>query len=68
MPGLAFSSIKPGDCIVVFPGLDVPLILREVPGMGYRIISDAYVQGIMNAETKDDVGPDGFRLEEFAIF
>lgn len=68
MPGLAFSSIKPGDCIVVFPGLDVPLILREVPGTGYRIISDAYVQGIMNAETKDDVGPDGFRLEEFAIF
>jgi hypothetical protein len=66
--GLGFSTVRPGDCVVVFPGLDVPLILREELGTGYRIISDSYVQSIMYGETKDDVGLDGFALKEFAIF
>ncbi|RYP66131.1 hypothetical protein DL771_007965 [Monosporascus sp. 5C6A] len=66
--GLAFRSVRPGDSIVVFPGIDVPLILRKVEGKGYQIISDAYVQGIMDGETKESVGPGGFRLEDFAIF
>jgi hypothetical protein len=68
LPGLGFSTVRPGDCVVVFPGLDVPLILREVVGTGYRIISDSYVQGIMYGETKGDVGPGGFVLKEFSIF
>ena len=58
--GLALPGIAVGGLIVIFPGLAVPLILREVKDRGYRIISDAYVKGIMNKETKHDVGPDGF--------
>jgi hypothetical protein len=66
--GIAFRNVQPGDLIVIFPGIDVPLILREVDGDGYQIISDAYVQGIMDGEAKESVGPGGFHLEEFAIF
>jgi len=66
--GLAFPSVQLGDSVVVFPGLDVPLILRGKPGDGYQIISDAYVQGIMDGETKGYVRRGGFELEEFRIF
>ncbi|KAG4437944.1 hypothetical protein IFR05_006568 [Cadophora sp. M221] len=67
--GLAFPSVQLGDLVVVFPGLDVPLVLRRhTGGDGYQIVSDAYVQGIMDGETKKYVRPGGFELEEFRIF
>jgi hypothetical protein len=67
--GLSYRFVRSGDLIVVFPGIDVPLVLRKAVGtLGYQIISDAYVQGIMDGETKESVAPGGFQVEDFAIF
>jgi hypothetical protein len=47
------QSIQTGDEIWVFPGAQVPFILRKVggdPDRRYRLIGHAYVHGIMHGE------------------
>lgn len=47
--GLTPSYSEPGDIICILYGCVVPLVLRR-NGMGYQLIGEAYVHGIMDGE------------------
>ena len=48
---------RPGDDIVVFWGATVPYVVRRA-GMGFRLVGDGYVQGIMEGEGVEGLGQD----------
>ena len=50
--GMGSKHIEPGDLLVVLLGSRVPFALRKY-GMGYRLISDCYIHGLMDGEVKD---------------
>lgn len=45
------KEVRTGDVVYVFLGASVHFILREVEDGQFRLICDAYVQGIMDGET-----------------
>ena len=49
------EHVQPGDVVALVKGLQVPLILRRQNNTGkYELISEAYVDGIMDGEAADD--------------
>lgn len=52
----AMNQAKPGDVVTALQGSDKLWILRPV-GKRYRLIGDAYVDGLMNGEAYDGVDP-----------
>jgi hypothetical protein len=49
------EHVKPRDVVALVKGLQVPLILRRQNNTGkYELISEAYVDGIMDGEAADD--------------
>jgi hypothetical protein len=49
-PGLSSQHIERGDIIALVRGAEVPFILRNHPDGKYTIVSEAYVDGIMDGE------------------
>jgi hypothetical protein len=47
--GAAHRQSQTGDSIVLLKGATLPMVLRKCEG-GWRIVGEAYVQGIMNGE------------------
>ncbi|KAH8765275.1 heterokaryon incompatibility protein-domain-containing protein [Hyaloscypha sp. PMI_1271] len=48
--GLGLDHIEPGDAVAVVIGCQVPFVLRKSMGERYKIIGEAYVDGIMDGE------------------
>jgi hypothetical protein len=48
--GLGPRQMRTGDVVVIFPDVDVPYVLTQVTGGGYKILRQAYVLGVMNGE------------------
>jgi len=48
--GLSRENIQKGDCITVFKGAQVPYLLRPQADGTYQLISEAYVDRIMDGE------------------
>jgi hypothetical protein len=53
--GLASPQTQPGDCVALFAGGHVPIVIRDVDGLEgkkvlWRVVGDAYVHGIMFGE------------------
>lgn len=48
---------KEGDLVAIFEGADRLFILRPA-GKRYRLIGDAYVEGLMKGEAYEGVDPD----------
>ncbi|KAK7956424.1 HET-domain-containing protein [Apiospora aurea] len=49
--GLAPASAAVGDKIVIFPGCDVPMVLRRRDAVdGWRLVGESYVHGFMEGE------------------
>ncbi|KAI0391235.1 HET-domain-containing protein [Xylariaceae sp. FL0594] len=48
--GLSRENIHKGDCITIFQGAQVPYLLRPQADGTYQLISEAYVDGIMDGE------------------
>jgi len=44
------SSVQPGDIVAIVSGLEMPLLLRPIEGGGYKLLTHAYVHGIMYGE------------------
>ncbi|KAF2108296.1 hypothetical protein BDV96DRAFT_605673 [Lophiotrema nucula] len=51
--GLAPLTARIGDVIYLLPGVDVPLVLRNVWGDEYELIGQCYTHGIMYGERAD---------------
>ncbi|KAN0101428.1 HET domain containing protein [Hyaloscypha variabilis] len=52
--GISSPNVKEGDCVALFQGGKMPLVIREVEEYGLsRIVGDAYIHGIMNGEEFD---------------
>ncbi|KAL1599795.1 hypothetical protein SLS60_007600 [Paraconiothyrium brasiliense] len=51
--GLGPKDMRKGDIVVVVSGAEVPLILRELPEGGYKLVGEAYVDGVMDGEVLD---------------
>ncbi|KAF2652953.1 hypothetical protein K491DRAFT_552802, partial [Lophiostoma macrostomum CBS 122681] len=51
--GLGSSYIKQGDVIALISGAQVPFILRRRDLGNYTIVSEAYVDGIMDGEAAE---------------
>jgi hypothetical protein len=52
--GLASHCARNGDVVSVISGAQIPFILRPCDGGKYRIVSEAYVDGIMDGEAVDN--------------
>ena len=48
------EHVKRGDFIALVKGTQVPLILRRQTRGVYQLVSEAYVDGIMDGEAADD--------------
>jgi hypothetical protein len=59
--GTAAFTVRPGDSIALFSGLPTPFVVRK-EGKFYRLLSAAYVHGIMDGELWN---PDNIR--EFCL-
>ncbi|KAL8957983.1 MAG: hypothetical protein Q9193_004870 [Seirophora villosa] len=59
--GIAHNALKVGDTCMVIPGATVPFVVRKTASVGeassasnrYRLVGEAYVQGIMQGELYD---------------
>ncbi|EXJ74130.1 uncharacterized protein A1O5_02424 [Cladophialophora psammophila CBS 110553] len=49
------EHVKRGDVIALIKGTQVPFILRRRTGGVYKLVSEAYVDGIMDGEVAEDV-------------
>lgn len=47
---LGSGTVRVGDLVCVVAGVDIPLVLRNAGDGRFRIIEEAYVQGIMDGE------------------
>lgn len=50
--GLSTKHVQSGDSVVVIEGAQVPFILRAQSDGRYRLICEAYVDGIMHGEAE----------------
>ncbi|PQE19335.1 heterokaryon incompatibility protein [Rutstroemia sp. NJR-2017a BVV2] len=48
--GLRLDHVEPGDVVAVLIGSQVPFVLRKSVGGRYKIVGEAYVDGIMDGE------------------
>jgi hypothetical protein len=49
-PGLSSRHVRRGDIVALVHGAEVPFILRSQPNGKHKIVSEAYVDGIMDGE------------------
>jgi hypothetical protein len=54
-PGLSSRHVRQGDLVALVHGAEVPFILRSQPNGKYKIVSEAYVDGIMDGEAAEGV-------------
>jgi hypothetical protein len=59
------AGMKIGDIVCVFGRGNVPFILREWEGHGYKLIGECYVHGLMHGEAVEGLKCDS--LEEFVV-
>jgi hypothetical protein len=52
-PGLSSRHVLRGDLVALVHGAEVPFILRSQPNRKYKIVSEAYVDGIMDGEVAE---------------
>jgi hypothetical protein len=48
--GLTSQCVRQGDVVAVVGGAQVPFILRRCDSRKYKIVSESYVDGIMDGE------------------
>lgn len=62
--GIGPWSIKEGDQVVVFPGLELPLVLRLSPRDAGKhvVVGPCYVYGIMDGEVITEFGDKPLQL------
>jgi hypothetical protein len=53
-PGVSSRHVRRGDIVALVYGAEVPFILRRQPNAKYNIVSEAYVDGIMDGEAAKD--------------
>ncbi|KAL8284591.1 hypothetical protein RB600_009146 [Gaeumannomyces tritici] len=56
-------TLKLGDKIVVIDGLEVPFLLRPLTGGGYKVVTHAYVHGIMHGESYGEGAQESEEIE-----
>jgi hypothetical protein len=54
-PGLSSRNVRRGDLVALVHGVEVPFILRSQPNGKYKIVSEAYVDAIMDGEAAEGV-------------
>lgn len=59
---LSSEYAKQGDFVAVIGGAQVPFILRYRSGGQYQLISEAYVDGIMDGEAMENSKFDSINL------
>jgi hypothetical protein len=64
--GLSFPETRVGDIVCVFPGLEVPFIVRP-DGEYYLLVGEAYVQGLMDGEAMQDLDAGLVQLQTFEL-
>jgi hypothetical protein len=60
--GWTVDGVQVGDEIAVFSGVDFPFVLRREDNETFRVVGDAYVNGIMDGEVMDS-SSDDFRFD-----
>ncbi|KAF1844479.1 uncharacterized protein K460DRAFT_284891, partial [Cucurbitaria berberidis CBS 394.84] len=64
--GTASMAMKTGDIAVVLFGSRIPFVLRK-DGSMYRLVSDCYVQGLMDGEALDMLRNGELESEKFQL-
>ncbi|KAI0490434.1 hypothetical protein F4859DRAFT_458020 [Xylaria cf. heliscus] len=53
--GIAPPASRPGDAIFILKGCNAPLVLRSAGNGAYSVVSECYVDGVMNGEAIRDL-------------
>jgi hypothetical protein len=48
--GIGPHGLEKGDIVVIFMGANVPYILRKCKPQGYKLLGEAFIEGIMDGE------------------
>jgi hypothetical protein len=64
--GLAPDLTQKGDIVSIILGCSCPILLRP-HGEHYKVVSSAYVHGIMDGEAMDWLGKEGWELENIVL-
>src|SRR5204863_4297832 len=48
--GVVPAEVKPGDWIAVFPGGNLPFVLRNIKHNEFTLVGHCYVHGVMDGE------------------
>jgi hypothetical protein len=48
--GILDATAAPGDSVVVLWGLEMPFVFQSIKGGQYRIVGEAYLHGMIDAE------------------
>ena len=61
--GTAPAQAEIGDVVVIFHGVGVPYILREVGSGEHVLVGDCYLHGVMDGEIFDQASKSGGGLQ-----
>jgi len=64
--GLSFPETRVGDLVCIFPGLEVPFLVRP-DGEYYLLVGEAYVQGLMDGEAMRDLDDGLLHMQSFEL-
>ncbi|KAI9900048.1 hypothetical protein N3K66_004310 [Trichothecium roseum] len=63
--GLGPLGCRTGDVICVFPGCNVPVVLRPLPNGKYQLVGDSFVYGLNDGQALLGPMPIGWRVQVF---
>jgi hypothetical protein len=65
--GLVPWLAQPEDVCCIFPGMQVPLILRPRKDGRYGLVGDSYIQGVMGGEVMEELEKGEMKLENIVL-
>ncbi|PVI03100.1 HET-domain-containing protein [Periconia macrospinosa] len=66
--GIGPQTLDKGDSLFVLCGGKVPFILRNASPEGYRLVGEAYVDGIMEGQVQGWIKPGGHQVAPLQIY
>lgn len=60
--GIGPAILEEGDVVVIICGTEVPMLLRRCGGGVYKLIGEAYIDGIMDGEAMEDCSISMFEI------
>ncbi len=65
--GVVPAGAGKGDVVWIFPGCNVPMVLRTMENGWYKVVGGCYLDGFMDGEAMEGVEDGRRRVEEVVL-